>query len=156
MAQDNIEGLNTQFGVTLAVRVYGWYQGGHWPHQRAAPTAALSYLRVVSVAGGLLAALSLPHVEGALGGAGQVLVVNTTAGYKLMCTTIKVLTPDSCGECFICNYYSSLRPEYIHNLSCKAGKTFDEINYLKYISSYQNKKSKETRARNITSLLTIL
>ena len=70
---------------------------------------------------------------------------------------IKVLTFDSCGECFIFNYYSLLPQEHIHNLSCKAGKTLDEINYLKYISSYQKeKKSKEADARNITSLLTIL
>ena len=54
------------------------------------------------------------------------------------------------------NYNSSLRQEHIHNLSCKAGKTLDQINYLKYISSYRKKKTKETRARNITSLLTIL
>ena len=69
---------------------------------------------------------------------------------------IKVLTPDSCGGCFIFNYNSSLRQEHIHNLSCKAGKTLDQINYLKYISSYRKKKTKETRAPNITSLLTIL
>ena len=39
-----------------------------------------------------------------------------------------------------------------HNLLCKTRKTLDEINYLKYISSYRQKKSNETRARNITSL----
>ena len=49
---------------------------------------------------------------------------------------IKVLTPDSCGECLILNYYSSLPQEHIHNLSCKPGKTHDEMHYSKYISSY--------------------
>ena len=35
---------------------------------------------------------------------------------------IKVPTPDSCGECFTLNYYSSLTQEHIHYLLYKTGK----------------------------------
>ena len=35
------------------------------------------------------------------------------------------------------------------------GKTLGEINYLTYISSYQKKKTKDTRTPNIIGLLTI-
>ena len=69
---------------------------------------------------------------------------------------IKVLTPDLYGEFFTFNYYSLLPKEHIYNLLCKTGKTLDEINYLKYISFYRKKKSKETSATNITIMLTIL
>ena len=55
--------------------------------------------------------------------------------------SIKVLTADPCGGCLILNYNSSLRQEHIHNLSCKAGKTHNEMHYPKYISSYCKNKS---------------
>ena len=49
---------------------------------------------------------------------------------------IKVPTPDLCGECLILNYYSSLPQEHIHKLLSKPGKTHDEMQYSKFISSY--------------------
>ena len=65
-------------------------------------------------------------------------------------TGIKVLTSDSCEGCLIFNYNSLLRQEHIHNLLCKAGKTFDEINNLKYISSYRKKKKLKRLAPEIS------